>query len=146
MLIAALGQTGHWSAGGEQLQWASLVFLGFYFSLSPSYNNNYCHYCYFTLSNLLNCSYVSLQVLPFSDSLSHPIWPMCGRKWKSSCRVFSCPLVLNHNSPWNWIETLKLILATVLSLEAHFYTNEAIDIFLGINIVSIEKPVGSWAY
>lgn len=67
--------------GGEHLHGASLLYLGFYSSLSFSY----CYYCYcyflllllllllyFGFFQLLNCSYLSLRVLLFPDSPLHP--------------------------------------------------------------------------
>lgn len=93
-LIAALGQTGHWSPGGEKLQCVSLVFLGFYFSLSPSHHRNYCHYCYFTLFNLLNCSYALMLLWMFYLFLI--LFPIPHAPWVGESKTAAAEYLVVH--------------------------------------------------
>ena len=79
----------------HHLGWFSLPF-GFcpFPLLSPFHYN--CYYYYFILFQLLNCSYLSPWILPFSQ-FSSP--SLCGRtEWVSSFTVLSCWLGLNQNN------------------------------------------------
>lgn len=59
--MAAWGQAGYQSAGGEQLCCVSLVFLGFYFSFSSGCLSSHYNYYFIIiiLFQLLNRSYLN---------------------------------------------------------------------------------------
>lgn len=83
--MAAQGWDGHLSAGGEQSYCASHMLLGFSFFLSYSIisNNNIIILTkiiiFFTLLELLICSYLNPQFVPFFFSYSAPHLTRVGR-------------------------------------------------------------------
>lgn len=119
--IAAWGQAGHWSTGGEQLYCASLVFLGFHFSFYPLFItisiiiiniNIFIIIIFYFISTL---KLFLSQPRGFTSLLPQLLFSHLEREWASICVVLSCRLRLNHNKALQEILAFQSLLMKLIN-------------------------------